>query len=429
VIDKVMPYSLDAERAVLGSILLDERYFYIANAGIEANEFYMECHRVIFRAMNQTKASGIAIDLVTLAEELRRAGELEQSGGIAYLSELTSGLPRTVNVEYYARIVREKSKLREGIRIGNELMGKCYADELPADEIIEEYQSQIRKLVSTTEKGFHTGASAVNDTYNLIQNRYENKRTMTGIGSGLSDLDRLTTGFQRGDLIIIAAKTGLGKTALALNIASNTMIRERSKVLIFSLEMTREQLGTRMISSETGIDSYALRTGYIAADKWTVIAGIAAEISQCNFWIHDKSISLAELDSRARQTVDENGKLDLVIVDYLQLVHGSKRAENRTQEVTEISRGLKAIATDLDVPVIALSQLNSEGEVRESRAIEQDASLVLIIEMDKDSLRKNDLVEAVININKNRNGPLGSINVQYRKAVTRFEQGTSTEGK
>jgi len=317
--------------------------------------------------------------------------------------------------------VKEKSRLRMLIHNCNEASTKAFQEEETAEDIAIELQNNARKMIGSIGGGLHTGIDAVSHSYTQITARNADKRRVTGIPCGIKALDELTTGFQNGDLVILSAKTGHGKTALALNAMSHAMMHFGKKPIIFSLEMSHQQLCTRIISAHSGVDSYHLRTGFVANVEWSQVGAAAARLSECKFWIHDKSITIQELDSTARRIHDEHG-IDFLVVDYLQLVTlgGKRRVENRTQEVTEVSRGLKAIATALNIPVIALSQVNVDGEVRESRAIEHDASLFIYIDMDTDELQKMDIVPAKIHLKKNRNGSLGTVDCVFHKRITKF---------
>lgn len=418
-IEKTLPYNLEAERAVLGAILLDSKLIHTVRALICAAAFYLEAHRKIYSAMLRILARGNPIDWLLLKDELARAEELEAVGGPAYIASLTDGLPLCVNVEAYAGIVLAKWRLRAAIQAGNELMTRCLQDEDPAEEIISEHEAELRKISMGSRGSLVSGAEAVQEAYHWLEQRAGDKRVVTGVPSGLSSLDVITTGFQPGDLIVVAAKTGFGKTAFMLNCAAHAILAHSINTAIFTLEMKRQQAVTRIISAETSIDSYSLMTGRV--DNWRAISEIAGRLSACKFWICDNSVSLSELDSQVRRLHDQY-QIGFLAVDYLQLVKVTgKKIENRTQEVTEISRALKALASDLSIPVMALSQLNSEGEVRESRAIEQDASLVIVIEMERADLKGMDLVPCKLHLHKNRNGAIADIECQFRKRITRFE--------
>jgi replicative DNA helicase len=419
---KELPWDKEAERAVLGGILLDPKFLFIVLAIIRTEDIYLTAHRNIFTAMQRLQSAGLAIDALTIKSELQKADQLEQSGGLSYVGLLSDGIPAALNIESYCKIIKEKSRLRQAIAACAETEARCFQAQDDSADIVADHQKRIRAICGANGDGFHAGLDAINDTFDFIIKRKDNPNKVTGIPTGIQPLDDITTGFQPGDLIVMSAKTGFGKTALALNAATHAMLRDNRKVVIFSLEMSREQLGTRMISSESGIDSYLLRTGHFNRDLWPVITRTADRIANCKFWVHDKSIALAELDAWTRRTQEEHG-LDLVVVDYLQLVTvgGTRKIENRTQEVTEVSRGLKAIASDLHIPVVALSQENEQGETRESRAIEHDASLFLSIEMDREQLKTTAQVPAKIQIRKNRNGSLGTVEVVFEKAITRFK--------
>jgi replicative DNA helicase len=339
---------------------------------------------------------------------------------VAYLAVLTDGLPGAINAEYYAKIIREKSRLRQLIKNCQETSVRCFEAEEQAEDIAIDLQNKTRKMIGSSSE-ITTGFNAIMETYSQISEQHSHKRKITGIPCGIGTLDEITTGFQPGDLIVLSAKTGYGKTALALNAMAHAMMYYDKKPIIFSLEMSKKQLCTRIISAYSEVDSWRLMTGYEADNEWDALATAADRLAACKFWIRDKSITIQELDSVCRRIAGESG-IDLIVVDYLQLVTlgGKRKIENRTQEVTEVSRGLKAIATDLNIPVIALSQLNAEGEARESRAIEHDASLFITIEMEKEKLKTMEEVPAQIQIQKNRNGSLGTVDCIFKKRITKF---------
>jgi replicative DNA helicase len=420
-IGKELPGDNQAERAVLAGIMLDNKIYYIVSAIISVEDFLLSANRKIFAVMGTLISSGLGVDPITVRNEILKNDTLDHVGGFIYIATLTDGMATRQNFESYAQIIKEKSRLRKLISVCNESSTRSYQAEENSSDIISDHLGTIRKINTLSNNGFKNASDAVANTYKLLEARNQDKRRVTGIHCGIEKLDDLTTGFQNSDLIVISAKTGLGKTALAMNSVVHAMMYWKKCVAVFSLEMSHQQLITRMISSETGIDSYQLRTGYLPTGSWSSIKEVSERLAACKFYVHDKSITLSELDSRVRNLHEER-PVDLVVVDYLQLVtvDGKRRQENRTQEVTEVSRGLKAIASDLNIPVIALSQLNGDGEMRESRAIEHDASLVLTIEMDKEKLKSEENVPAEIHINKNRNGALGRVPVIFKKRITRF---------
>lgn len=420
-IETSIPGDIQVERAILGGVMLDEKLYYIAARILAAEDYLVGPHRVIWSCISRLMDAKSAVDPLTVKTELAKAGKLDDAGGFGYLAALSEGIPRAQNIEAYAGIVKEKSRLRQIMAACHEASQRCAGTEADSGEIIADHLGAVRKVSSQTGNGFAGGIDVISGCFSAIEARSQDKRKVTGIPTGVQSLDELTTGFQGGDLIVISAKTGSGKTALALNCMTHAMIHWQKRPIIFSLEMSREQLGARMISSESGVDSYALRTGYVRNADWPLIIHAASQLSECKFFVHDKSISIGELDARVRQ-VHEESPIDFLIVDYLQLVTvgGNRRVENRTQEVTEVSRGLKAIASDLGIPVVALSQQNGDGELRESRAIEHDASLIIKIEMDKELLRQHDAVPAKIVVEKNRNGSIGQVDVSFLKRITKF---------
>jgi replicative DNA helicase len=416
-----LPGDIQAERAILGGILLDYKLYHTAASKISAQDFQLHSHQLIYKAITKLMEDKAAVDYLMVKVALQKEGKLEEAGGLVYIATMSEGIPVSLNIESYCNVVREKARLRSLIALCDATMGECLKDREPVDAIIEAHETTIRKIHNIQNDGLYSLSESISATYDGIQERYADKRKVTGIPSGIHELDELTTGFHGGDLIVISAKTGFGKTAFALNAATYSMVTNSTKTVIFSLEMTRKQLCTRIISAHSGVDSYRMRTGYLTPDDWERIAKTSDLLSNCRSWIHDKSCSIGELDSLVRR-VDDEHKIDLLVVDYLQLVSvAGKRFENRVGEVTEVSRRLKAIATDLNIPVIALSQLNADGEVRESRAIEHDASLFIAIEMKLEDLKTLADVPAEIHVRKNRNGSLGRIEGVFRKSITKFE--------
>ncbi len=435
-LEKTLPSNLEAERSILGAILLDDKAIFTVFESLRSQDFYLDSHRKVFEKMLQLMNNSRPIDLVTLKEELQRANELESVGGAAYLASLTDGLPRAMNIEYYAQIVKQKSTLRRLIQVSNETMALSFQDEEPAEEILQHIEKAIFDIAS---QQFHSGFSpitpVVSDVFKKIEELSNRKTPVTGLETGFVDLDRMTSGLHPSDLIIVAARPGLGKTSLCLNIAEHVAIRNHKTVGIFSLEMSKEQLVKRLLCSEARIDAHRINTGYLSKEDWNRLSRASGDLSETKIFIDDTaSITVPELRSKARRLSLEHG-LDLIIVDYLQLMSGSsQRYENRTQEISQISRGLKGIAKELSLPVIAVSQLSRAVEarrgdhrpqlsdLRESGSIEQDADVVLFI-------YREDLIEpteensglADLIIGKQRNGPTGSIQLAFSKQFTKFD--------
>ncbi len=434
-LDKILPNNLEAERSILGAILLDDKSIFAVLETLKAEDFYLESHRRIFGKMTALTASSRAIDIITLKDELQRAEELESAGGPAYLASLTDGLPRAVNIEHYAQIVKEKATLRRLIQISNEIMMRSYQSEESAGEILGAVEKAIFELAS---RQFRGGFMAIDPLISIVYKQIEevaNRKTLvTGVETGFSELDKITAGFQPADLIIVAARPSLGKTSLCLNIAQHVAIKKQQVVGIFSLEMSKEQLVKRLLCAEAEIDAQKVNTGYLNKEDWSKLGRAAGALSQTRVFIDDSaSISVTELRSKARRLKQEHG-LDLMIVDYLQLMAGSsQRVENRTQEISQISRGLKAVAKELHIPVVAISQLSRAVEarrgdhrpqlsdLRESGSIEQDADVVIFIyreEIHNPTEENAGLAELIIG--KQRNGPTGSFQLAFLRQYTKF---------
>jgi len=436
-LEKTLPNNLEAERSILGAILLDDKAVLTIFESLRSQDFYLDSHRRVFEKMLHLMNSSRPIDLVTLKEELQRSNELESVGGAAYLASLTDGLPRAINIEYYAQIIKEKSTLRRLIQISNETMVRSYQDEESAEEILQHVEKIIFDIAS---QQFHTGFTSISpivgDVFKQIEELSNRKSPVTGLETGFVDLDRMTAGMHPSDLIIVAARPGLGKTSLCLNIAEHVAIRKHKTVGIFSLEMSKEQLVKRLICSEARIDAHRINTGFLNKEDWTRLSRVSGDLSETKIFIDDTaSVTVSELRSKARRLSLEHG-LDLIIVDYLQLMSGSTtRYENRTQEISQISRGLKGIAKELSLPVVAVSQLSRAVEarhgehrrpqlsdLRESGSIEQDADVVLFIyreDMTNPTEENNGLAELIIG--KQRNGPTGTIQLAFSKQFTKFD--------
>jgi replicative DNA helicase len=431
---KVPPQSLDAEESVLGGILLDMHALDRVIEVLGVDDFYRETHRKILRAMLALSEKGEPIDLVTLTDTLRARGELQEVGGATYLAELVEKVPSAANITHYARIVREKAVLRSLINVSNEIASRCYSGE----EDIERFLDEAERLIfDVSEKrvrpSFFKMGDMIMDTIKTIEKLFERKELVTGVPTGFIDLDRLTAGLQSSDLIIVAARPSVGKTAFVLNIAQHVALHANIGVGIFSLEMSKEQLVLRMLCSEARVDNAKVRTGYLGERDFPRLAMAAGRLAEAPIYIDDTPAqNVLELRAKARRLKRE-ANIGLVIIDYLQLMRGLDAQENRTQELSEISRSLKSLAKELDIPVIALSQLNRQVEqradkrpvmsdIRESGSIEQDSDVILFIY--RDEVYKPDSQDegvAEIIIGKQRNGPTGTVRLAFRKEYTRFD--------
>ena len=437
-LEKTLPNNLESERSVLGAVLLDDRAFLAVFESLKPEDFYLDSHRKIFGRMLHLLSVSRPIDIVTLKEELQKSNELEAVGGAAYLAGLTDGLPRALNIEHYAAIVREKSTLRRLINAANEIMTRCYRDDDPADEILQSAEKSIFDIAGQQFRtGFKEIAPIVDRVFKEVEDRAKRKAAITGLETGFSDLDKITAGLHPSDLIIVAARPGLGKTSLCLNIATHVAIRKKKHIGIFSLEMSEDQLVKRFFSSEARVDQYRLSTGALNKDDWMRLLQACEDITDTGIYIDDTvNVPIAELRTKARRLSMEKG-LDLLIIDYLQLMSGggSNRYENRTQEIAQISRGLKGIAKELNIPVIAVSQLSRAVEsrrgddkrpklsdLRESGSIEQDADIVMFIyreDAEDPAGEKSGTAELIIA--KHRNGSTGTVNVAFSPQFTRFD--------
>jgi replicative DNA helicase len=439
---KNFPHSLEAERAVLGSVLLDNGALNVILESIGRDDFFSESHRLILEKMLTLSEKTRAIDLVTLSEELSKEGLLEKVGGAAYLSALADGVPvgSAAVVTEYARIVKEKSVIRRLINASNNVISRCLEATDDPETLIDLAQSQVFEIA---EQKVQSGFLGINDivktSFGTIDVLFDRGQRVTGIETGLVDLDNMTSGLQPGELIIIAARPSLGKTALALNIAAHAAASHRKIVGFFSLEMSKESLLIRLLCSEARINSHALRTGFLSRDDWRdKLVPAMGRLAVSPLYIEDTpALSIMQIRAKARRLKAEKG-LDLMIVDYLQLVTGHTRFENRTQEVSFISRGLKSIAKELHVPLVALSQLSRAPEqrpgqkpqlsdLRESGSIEQDADVVVFIFRERASTEEGEGPESDFGVpmrlivGKQRNGPTGDVTVVFQKRYARFE--------
>lgn len=433
--DKLPPQNLEAERACLGSMLLDREAIEVAIDVLTDEDFYSEQHRIIFRTLLELYGRSTPVDIVTLTDYLRGSGELDSAGGVGYISSLLDETPTSANAEYYAKIVEQKSLLRKLIRASSSAISLCYNTEKDAYEIVDEAEKLIFDVTERKGvQGYFPISEVIKDSITAIEKLFHRGDNYTGIPSGFKELDDLTSGFQDSEFIVVAARPSVGKTALALNIAQNVAILQRLKVAVFSLEMSKEALMQRMLCSEARIDSQRLRKGLLRTEEWGPLTTAAGKLSEATIFIDETpGISDIQLRAKARRIQSRHG-LDLIIVDYLQLMSSIRKKEGRTQEISEISRSLKALARELSIPVIALSQLSRAVEtrgrdrrpilsdLRESGAIEQDADVVIFLYRDElynPHSDKEGLAEIIIQ--KQRNGPTGTIELKFFKEFTRFE--------
>lgn len=438
-IERLPPQNLDAEQSVLGAILIDNNALPRALEILDPEDFYKPSHRKIFLAMTALFDKNEPIDLITLTDQLKKNNELEDIGGIAYLSLIVNTVPTAANVRYHSHIIREKALLRGLLRSTSEIASKVYEDSLDAEDLVDYAERSIFKISDKRVKAsFVTLKEVIRDSFEMIEHIYDKKETVTGVPSGFRDLDDLTTGFQKGDLIIVGGRPSMGKTAFTLNIAQHVGLDLKEPVAIFSLEMAKEQLAIRMLCAEAMVNSNSIRKGFIKKEDWHKLTSAASNLTGAPIFIDDTSgITVLELRAKARRLKMEHG-LSLVIVDYLQLMRGKGSFERREQEISDISRSLKALAKELSVPVIAVSQLNRSVEqrrppkpiladLRESGAIEQDADVILFLYRDevynKDA--KKGFSEVIIA--KQRNGPTGTVELAFLSSCTRFLNMTNRE--
>jgi replicative DNA helicase len=454
-LERGLPASVEAERSILGAILLDNHSYNEAAEKLRSEDFSLDSHRRIYSRMAELIDAHRAVDIVTLAEELARRKEVEAVGGVAYLASLTEGLPRRPSIEEYVRIVKDKSLSRQLIGICNTAITRA-ADQ--SDEALVVLDAAESGLLEVSERGITRGFAGipeiVRDSFGTIDNLYAQQKEVTGLATHYTQFDKMTSGLQASDLIIIAARPSMGKTAWAINIAENAAVRDGKIVAVFSLEMSKESLLRRMLASQALVSMQKIQTGFIPkADRGKLMEALE-RLAESKIFIDDTpAIALSEMRAKARRLQRQQGGLDLIVIDYLQLMSassfgvGAKRYENRTQEVSAISRGLKALAKELRVPVVALSQLSRASEqrggdkkpmlsdLRESGSIEQDADVVAFIHRDsyynkdengdEDPDSKN---KAEIIIAKQRNGPTGSVHLAYLAECTRFENLAFGEG-
>ena len=440
---KVPPQNLEAEQSVLGGILLENEAISKVLETLLPDDFYSESHRKIFNSMIELFEKNEPIDLITLTNQLKSMGHLDGVGGSAYLSSLVDSIPTAANITYYARIVKEKAVLRRLITTATEIVTRGYGDEDDVWDLLDEAEKSIFQIgESQIRPSFFKMKSILQESFKTIEKLYESKEIVTGVPSGFNDIDKLTSGFQASDLIIIAGRPSMGKTAFCLNIAQHVSVEKNIPVAFFSLEMSKEQLVMRMLCSEAQVDAHRVRGGFLGETDWPKLTRAAGTLSEAPIFIDDTpALSVLEMRAKSRRIMAEH-KLGLVIVDYLQLMRGrglSTRgraaSESREQEISDISRSLKALAKELQIPVIALSQLNRRVEertnkrpqladLRESGAIEQDADLIGFIYRDEvynkgDDNPNKGIAEVIIG--KQRNGPVGDVKLAFIDKYASFE--------
>ncbi|WP_444313217.1 replicative DNA helicase [Megasphaera sp.] len=430
---RIPPQNVEAEQAVLGAMLLSHDAVIVAMEKLQSQDFYRDVHRIIFEAMEHLHRENKEIDVITLPDELKRMKKLDDVGGLEYVLNLPNLVGSAANIEYYANIVAEKALARNLISTCTELTTEAYDGQQETEALLDDAERRILQLSDTKNRGdFASVGAVVEVTLDKITKLYENKAGLTGLPTGFRDLDRMTSGLQPSDLILVAARPSMGKTAFTLNIAQNVGVRQHKTVAFFSLEMSQEQLVQRLLCQIAHIDSQKLRTGQLNSDEeWTRLTDACDKLYESPIYIDDTpGISVAEMRSKARRLKSEHG-LDLIIVDYLQLMQG-RNAESRQQEISEISRSLKALARELKVPLIALSQLSRSVEsrqdkrpmlsdLRESGALEQDADIVSFLYREDyyDKETENQHITEVI-LAKHRNGPVGSVKLYFKNEFTLF---------
>ncbi|HBC92786.1 MAG TPA: replicative DNA helicase [Pelotomaculum sp.] len=432
-LDRIPPQNIDAEQSVLGAILIDREAIYKAMRVLQPGDFYRESHRTIYEAMLLLNEAGSPVDLITLSDQLRQQGDLEKVGGVAAIATLAEMVPTAASVEYYARIVEEKSLLRTLINLSTRIAGMGYEEHEEPEKLIAEAEQMILELGNRrTSQAFFTIKEIFLQTFPHLEFLYNNRGVVTGVPTSFGDLDQICCGFQPSDFIILAGRPSMGKTSLGLCIGYNAAMKHNIPVAVFSLEMSKEQLAQRILCAEAKVDQQRLRNGTIDEEDWLKLHETAGKMAKAPIYIDDTpGISIRQLRAKARQLKSEKG-LGLIVIDYLQLLQGSRRSENRQQEISEISRSLKGLAKELQIPVLALAQLSRSVEqrpnkrpvmsdLRESGSLEQDADLVMFIYRDEyynPESEKKGIAEVIIS--KHRNGPVGSVELVFLKEYTKF---------
>ena len=429
---KSMPQSIEAEQSVIGAMIIDKNAIVQVTERLREDDFYRDGHREIYKAIVEMFKQDMAVDLITLLEFLKSTDKLDSAGGVSYITEISSAVTTTANLSSYIKIVEQKAILRKLIRASTKIIEDSYNKQSEVENVVE---SAEKKIFEIAENRTTTDVEPLNKVLERgfleIERIFNNKGEITGVGSGIKDLDAKTSGFQKGDMVLIAARPSMGKTTFALNIAENAAIKEGKSVVIFSLEMSKEQLAYKLLCSEANIDMLKLRTGALEDNDWQNIARAAGPLSKAKIYIDDTAgVSVMEMRSKRRRLKIEHG-FDLILIDYLQLMSGSNN-ESRQQEVSEISRSIKALAKEMECPVIALSQLSRAPEqradhrpmlsdLRESGSIEQDADVVMFLyrdEYDNKETEDKNVCECIIA--KQRNGPVGTVSMSFMGALSKF---------
>ena len=436
-LQRIPPHDDEAEQAVIGSMLTDKEAVINAIEFLKANDFYRDDNKTIYQAIMNVYSKGEPIDIITVKDELTSMGKLDAVGGLAYIAELPEKVPTTANVDKYVKIVENKSMLRNLIKTANELIALGYDQNEDVSNIIDGAEKKLYDLMQAkNQRGYEKISDILVDSFENLQELYNKKQHVTGVSSGFADLDNFTAGFHKSELILIAARPAMGKTAFALNIATNAAIRANTSVVVFSLEMSKEQCANRMLCSQAMVNSASVLKGDISDDDWLKLAAASGELSDsAGIYIDDTpGITVAEIRAKCRKLKIENPNLGLVVIDYLQLIQGSGKSGSREQEVAEISRSLKILAKEINVPVIALSQLSRAVEsrddkrpmlqdLRESGSIEQDADMVMFIYREdyynKDKEKPPTNIAEII-VAKNRSGPVGSAYLLWMPNFTKF---------
>ncbi|MCB1051678.1 MAG: replicative DNA helicase [Acidobacteria bacterium] len=445
---KSLPHNDEAERVLLGAMLLDRSKVSDVLGRVRQEEFYRKNHQVIYTAILRLFEKDEAVDPLLVADELERNGEFHEAGGYEYLNELTQGIPKMANVEYYATIVKQKSLLRQLAQLGQKISMAAVSGEVEPENVVSEAEAALSGLHDSGDRhDFQVFSNVLEETFHLIQERSQVKGNMIGIPTGFMDFDKMTSGMQKGDLVIVAARPAMGKTSFCMNLAIHAALRGQARVAVFSLEMPAAQLAMRLVGSEARLGISELRSGRLQQDEWQVLADAVGRLSSAQIYIDDAGdLNVFQMRAKLKKLQKDRG-LDMVIIDYLQLMSGSSltASQNRTQEVSEISRGLKVMAKELGVPVIALSQLSRAAEhrsdhrpqladLRESGSIEQDADMVCFLFREDYYKRKKegevgseadsgdpDVGISELIIAKHRNGPTGTVKLLFFKKYTRFE--------